>query len=428
MFVISNPQKRERLLIVAAGFILLLILAVVMPGQLKAIATSKITRDKLQKQIDDHERIVKDKANIQSRLAAMSEQALAFGNSEAVTRYQNWLRDLAISAGLQPQTIVTGNPTTSGANNPKALYAKHTFPISGTGNLAQIAEFLRRFHRTEYLHAIQSVQPRPAGANQPGLFNVTFRVEVLSLPQVRDIHIPIVDNPAYINDEQQMLADIQSRNVLSAYVPPRLAPTRERPPLTVFNATHETVTLRWQPINEASNYEIRYKRMADADQTRNWQIVPFEGTVGTVENLFPETDYEFQVRAAAAPGVRATAWTPTPSVTTMTWAEPPPQEPILPPFNDIRYCFLTSITVVDGKPQCWIDHRPTGTKYYLLEGGSFLLGDYRCVIEKIDISVQRIQVDLEGAKYTLEVGQNFDQVERVVIVPEPEVVAPEPEA
>jgi hypothetical protein len=135
---------------------------------------------------------------------------------------------LATSAGIRITT--SANPTSSG--NVRGIYKKHTFSITGEGRLEQIAEFLRRFHRTEYLHQIQSFGPRPV-ANQPGMFNVTFRVEALSLPQVNLVNVPNSGSDAspMTDDERQMLTTIRERAALSAYTPPPPPrPTEPAPP------------------------------------------------------------------------------------------------------------------------------------------------------------------------------------------------------
>ena len=219
MFDLSNPQKRERFLVIVTGIALFLAAAILAPGQFAEIARKKIDRDRLIKDIENHQRHARNKETIQSRLSAMEGQALTSGtgSGEAALRYQNWLRDLATGSGLGNPVI--GVPSTTGRK--EGSYTKHTFTVSGTGRLDQIAEFLRRFHRTEYLHMIQNFQPRPV-ANQPGMFNVTFRIEALSLPQVSVINVPSIENiPAMTDEERQTLTDIRNRAILSEYTPPR---------------------------------------------------------------------------------------------------------------------------------------------------------------------------------------------------------------
>ena len=240
MFDFSDSQKRERLLIILAGIVLCGIVTVAVPAQFHEITRSKNERDKLIADIETHETDARNKDEIQSRLSAMLHQALVQApvltrdstpqersersvkialESRSVSNYQNWLRDLARSSGLGNVLDVSA-PGTSGTIS--GIYKKHTFSITGDGRIEHIAEFLRRFHRTEYLHRIHGVQPRSI-QNQPGMFNVRFQVEALSLPQVSEVHTPNGDGDAVplSDDEVQMLATIRERAILSEYSPPR---------------------------------------------------------------------------------------------------------------------------------------------------------------------------------------------------------------
>jgi len=225
MFDISNPQKRERLLVVLTFAVLIISVVVIVPGQFAEAQKKAAKRDTYQKDIASYQQTVRNKETIERRLSAFEGQSLAFGNSEALTRYQNWLRDLATNAGIRNAS--SQNPVRAGG--PQGIFTKYTFTLNGTARLEQIAEFLRRFHRTEYLHTIQSVQPRPAGANQPGMFNVMFKIEALSLPQVSSVHIPSSERTVtpITDEEQKMLTDIRTRAILSEYTPPQ--PVRENP-------------------------------------------------------------------------------------------------------------------------------------------------------------------------------------------------------
>lgn len=318
MFDLSHPQKRERLLVLLAGITLCIIVVVVVPAQYRETIRLKSERDKVQQNIDDRERLVKNKDKIRSRLTSLENQVLTSLNialeNESVSKYQNWLRNTVMDIGFR-EVKDGGNPVASGSV--KGGYKRHTFFVTGNGRLDQIAEFLCRFHRTQYLHQILRFRPQPV-ANQPGIFQVTFTVEALSLPQVDFVNVPNTGEiPEMTDDDRNMLATIRDRSVLSAYTPPR--PTVETPP--------------------------------------------------------PE------------------------------------------PFEDIAYCFLNAIVEVDGKPQCWIDYRTTGRKYYFFEGGSFMMEDSRCTIKKIDVENQRIMVnvDVNGEVHTgyIRLGKNFEDFNKI---------------
>jgi hypothetical protein len=96
---------------------------------------------------------------------------------------------------------------------------------------------------------------------------------------------------------------------------------------------------------------------------------------------------------------------------------PPPTPPAPPPpprpdFKASPFCVVTAIVEVDGKLQCWINHRPAGRMYYLFEGESFMLEGVRCTIKKIEINTSRIQVAAAGNVFAISVGKSFDEFDK----------------
>ena len=309
MFDISNPQKRERFLVILAGIALFILAIGVVPAQFGEINQLKKDRAEFTNKINEHKLHARNEEEIKNRLSAIEQQALAAAGTaaggEAVEGYRDWLRKLADSAGIRGYSFPM--PTTSGGGK-GATHTKHIFVLdNGEARLDQIAEFLRQFHRSEYLHTIQQVNPRPT-TNRQGAFTVTFRIEALSLPQIKLVNMPNSDGLT-TDDERQKSAAIRDRAILSEYTPP--PPVVVAPPPVVFE-------------------------------------------------------------------------------------------------HDARYCILNAIVETDGTLQCWIDHRTQGRKYYLFEEGSFMLEGIQCVIKKIDIDAQQIQMDIGGDLYALKVGGNFD--------------------
>jgi len=397
MFDTSNPQQRERLLVILAGIVLLFIVLWQLPAQFNSVRELRRNRDDFVQKIADHHQLAPDGQRIQSRLSAFENQALAAAGtpqgSEAEARYRAWLRDLANSAGLN----ITGDtpPSTAVGATGNFGYARHTFTINGEGRLDQIAEFLRRFHRTEYLHILKAFSPQPV-QNRPGIFRVTFRVETLSLPQVRFVNMPSTEGTTSTAEERQMLTTVRNRGILSEYSPPR--------PLTLASATHNSVTLTWT-ADDADFHDIRYKLRTAPDTEANWTVI--EATTGSIEGLVANTNYDFQIRAVY--DGEPDEWSISVSLST----ERPAVE--VPPFEDFAFCFLQTIVESDGRPQAWINHRTIGRTYYLSEGGSFTLGGIPCIIRRIDVDNERILVDIGGGLFSLEAGQHFDAVEEVIL-------------
>jgi|GEM_PF-2563179 len=314
MVDLSNPQQRERVLVVIAGIALCFIVMLVLPGQFGELTRLDNQRKDLENKIEDLKRHDRIKDDVRERLLAMESLAVAASGTArnmAELGYQSWLIELARTTGVGNVQI-----STLAASGVRDIYNKVVFTLQGEGRLDQIAEFLRRFHRTDYLHLITNVSPRPSARNS-NVFTVSFRIEVLVLPQVRVSNVPNTNETitTMTDEERQMLATIRERAILSEYTPPR-------PP------------------------------------------------------------------------------EPTP---------PPPSPP--PDFHHSPFCFVTAITEVNGRPQCWIHHRTEGRMYHLFEGESFMLEGTRATISKIEVGAKRVQIAAAGGVYAISLGKSFANAE-----------------
>jgi len=395
MFDIANPQKRERLLIIFACIVLGFIVINMIPAQFREINRLRQVGNKLRQDIADRQQLARDKEQIESRLAAMEQRALASlshsSGSQAESRYRAWLDELARDSGL---TASIPNPPTStpGVRGPRG-YTRHTFTITGEGQLGPIAEFLRRFQRTEYLHTIRSVRISPAVRS--GVFPVTITIEALSLPQVELVNMPDTEDIAATSEERRLMMAIRSRGILSEYAP--------QAPLTRVSRTSDSITFTWLAIDDTDVHDIRYKLRAAQNREENWTII--EAATGTIDGLLPSTQYEFQIRAVYDDG--PAEWSASVFDAT-TVPEPPPIPDAV--FEDFQFCFLTSVVESDGIPQAWINHRTEGVVHKLYEGESFVLGGVQCTIRHIDVDNQRVLIDIAGLLASIRVSQHFDQI------------------
>ena len=324
MVDLSNPQKREQLLVVLAGVALCVIIVMFLPGQFNELTKLATQKKNLQEDIDELERHARMKDDVQERLSGFTNQALPFfvgtpTSRDTATRnmatggYQNWLLGLASGSGLG--NIQVRANTTPGVRD---IYGKDVFTVTGDGQLEDIAEFLRRFHRTDYLHMITSVRPSPSRFQNQ--FSVEIRIEALALTHVNSVNVPDANGTAttITDEERQMLATIRERAILTEWTPPRPDP----PPPPVVQ-------------------------------------------------------------------------------------EPPPPE-----FDPTPHCVVTGIMIgVDGRPQCWIYHRPAEQRYRLFEGESFTLDETVVTIKKIEVQAQKVQVAAAGGIYTINLGKAFADAE-----------------
>lgn len=234
LFDISSPQKRERFLLIIAG-ILFVIVMIPLFYYLFGSEVSKLRlqRNRFQTDIEKLEAEVRNKDQIKKRLADLTIRSLPPGDSLTQSLYQNWLLDTAYAVGLQNSRIDQGSISNvkAGANSPyKDHYKKYTFTIHCRGTLGQMAEFLRRFHKTDYLHLVRNVSPRPI--RNSGEMEISITVEALALPQAkvsRTLRKISGEMLAETDDDRRKLDEITGRNLFAAYRPPGETP---KPPET----------------------------------------------------------------------------------------------------------------------------------------------------------------------------------------------------
>jgi len=113
------------------------------------------------------------------------------------------------------------------------------------------------------------------------------------------------------------------------YVP--LAPPDN---LAVSDKTTDSITLKWDAVDNATGYEVQYRKTGDEDGT----VVPVSGTSTTVTDLDDDTVYEFQVRAVNA--ISESEW----SVSIFETTDAIPPEPLETPMG-LRVIGKTSGTI-----------------------------------------------------------------------------------
>ena len=414
MFDLSNPQKREQVLVIVAGIVLCLIVMMVLPGQFGELTRLGNDRERLLSNIEDLKRHDQIKDEVQERLSVMIDQALApLGtprSSAALSGYQNWLLELASGAGLGGVRIV--NATAAGVRN---VYNKHVFTLNGEGRLDQIAEFLRRFHRTDYLHMITRVSPSPSARN-PNIFNVTFSIEVLALARVNAVNTPGANGitTEITDEERQMLAVIRDRAILSEFTPPPPPPpepaTPPPPPPPFDHIIPFSFLISINEVNDRREcwiYERSIEQMHRLFEGESFSLGGVMATIKKIE-MNEQNTLPPRIQIAAAGGVYAIG--------------------LGKSFSDVEdpSYFLTAIVDADGNPwtaesigapHCVIIHGSEDgygslietARHLLAEGDSFPMAWVTCTVRSIDPAANQIQIEAAGVVYTISVGSSFSE-------------------
>ncbi|MDR2705599.1 MAG: hypothetical protein LBC02_07450 [Planctomycetaceae bacterium] len=230
LFDISSPQKRERLLLVAAGVVFFIIMVPIFYRIfITEVSALRSERNRIKADIDKYENDIKHKTEIKNRLDHFISRSLPSKDDFAKSLYQNYLMDLAGETGIRESRIDPGSVAVVKTQN-KTHYNKYTFTLHGKGSLDKVAEFLRRFYKADYLHLIRKVSPRPIKNSRE--MDVSITIEALSLPQARSNRtLPAIEEQqlALTDNDKTMLQRITKRSLFSAFVPsrPESAP-RER--------------------------------------------------------------------------------------------------------------------------------------------------------------------------------------------------------
>jgi hypothetical protein len=181
-------------------------------------------RKKLQADITELKNKVKNEAEIKKRLTEVYNQSLPTQDQSAQSLYSNWLMQLANEVGIKGYRSDAGSISLT-----KNLYKKFTYTLHGKGTLEQLAEFLRRFEKTNYLHLVRKVTPQPIKNSNE--FDLTITVEALSLPQSRNVkELPQMETAVTVatDDDKKMLKVITDRAIFTEYQPPPIvAPSQE---------------------------------------------------------------------------------------------------------------------------------------------------------------------------------------------------------
>lgn len=405
MFDTSNPQQRERLLVVAAAVVLGAIVAVLLPAQMSEINQLKNNREKLAEEKEKLISLSQSKEDIERQLYRMTTRSLAPLGNEAISGYNFWLVDLARNAGLQ---YLGGAAPVRSASSNRDIYTKCTFTVDVEGRLDQVAEFLRRFHSADYLHMVQSFSPTLV-PNNPGGVKVTFKIEALALPQTRQVNTPEVAEIS--DDERQMLATIRDRAILWEYTPPRpiqsqtAAPPRPfgNTPFCYLNTIVESdgISQCWINIRTTGEWYFLFEGESFTLRTNTSGTE----TLNTVRCTIKKIEFAAQrVQIAADGGVYTIG-----VGKNFEQADEP--------------CYFVTIVDADGQPWtadstgeplCEINYDPVGDpvggkKYHITEGETFPMKYVIGTVKKIDPANNEVQIEAAGVSYIIKNGRSFSE-------------------
>lgn len=119
------------------------------------------------------------------RWETYQERALPYDPQLARSAYQDWLLQLVETNAIESASVDASQPREielrSRVDRKKRLTIGHvvSFTLRGQATLANLTDFLQKFHQAGHLHKIQSFSLNPLGSQ--GQLDATLAIEVLSL-------------------------------------------------------------------------------------------------------------------------------------------------------------------------------------------------------------------------------------------------------
>lgn len=209
-------QKREKILAVVVGGLLLLVALRSLFGRVSAaLADRRGQVATLQDEIASKETKVDRGNRAAARLAAWEQRSLPSDLELARTLYQNWLLGLVDAAHLSNATV-----DSSRAIGRRNVYHKLPFTVRGRGTLEQVTRFLYDFYRASHLHQVRNLTIKPIETGSQ--VEVVLSIEALALPGA-ERKDKLSEQPATRlahNDLKEYTRAIVGRNLFAVYTPP----------------------------------------------------------------------------------------------------------------------------------------------------------------------------------------------------------------
>ncbi len=398
----KNMNPRERVLALLVGSLVVLMGGFYafrkVEGSFKqrAQALERLQNEKRQKT-----RQVQAGMIAQQQLERYQERSLPPDLQQARQLYTDWLLSVVTKIGFAEPKV---NPVTGGLRSQTDAFTAHAFSVSGSGSLEMLTRLLYQFYSVDYLHRIKSLQITP---RDPKTVSFAMTVEALSLPDApeRDsLHHPPSKRLAE-SDVQSYIDAICGRNMFG---PPNSPPT-----LSVSSVSGQTgreVTL--SPSARDPDKDDRLTFSWESKDVTGARFDPQTGRLSWTPRRPGEYTVTLIVKDDGVPvrsvqkEVKITVTDPPAPVFVAPPPPPPPAEK-KPPYDQVRFTYVNGITEVDGRRQVWMIDRRTGKSYWLYEGDSFQVGDFRAEVKHIG----ELDVEFEwyGRRAVTPLGENLTE-------------------
>jgi hypothetical protein len=210
-------QRREKILAYATGGLAVAVAGwfLLLGGDSRTDAQLEADRTQLTKDRDVKKRLVAADRRDAKRLVEWQRRALPSDQAIGRSRYQDWLRDLAIRSHFRQLSI---DPREIGS--PRDPFTRMSFTVHGRVALAELTQFLYEFYSAGHLHQIRQLSMKPV--EHADELEVTLTVEALSLPSA-DRKDQLSKEPGHglrLAKVEKYRDPVVKRNLFAPYTPP----------------------------------------------------------------------------------------------------------------------------------------------------------------------------------------------------------------
>jgi hypothetical protein len=376
-------SKREKILASAVGAVLLILgLQYGYSTYRDAINTRQRQVFNLTDQVIDRQTRQLEGAQAQARMGEFIDRSLPGDLTKAQSMYNQFLSDLVTEVGL---SSVATKPT--GSISSPGLYTQLNFNVVGSGDLEQMIDLLYRFHKTNYLHRIQSFSLSKAR----GKLTINMDVQAISLNDaLPDAQPQVAAAPRVNPDPEFYRLPILNRNPIS---PPNQQPkyAAETSPKAIvgqmmnysarFNDPDEGQELTYS-FAEPAPEGVRLDPRSGTITLNPDQVGEIELTVAASDNGWPRLSAQQRIVFNVVP--------PPPA---------PEPEPEKPKFDEATQTFLTGLTQSKGRWMAMLHVRTRGETLKLVEGDTFEIGQLKGTV--VEVTQRFAVLETEGERFVL---------------------------
>jgi hypothetical protein len=277
-------KKRERILVIATGTLVLLWLVVTLlfSGLSSPFGSLHASRANLAEEVEKKKNQVQKGREAEARLDQWRRRALPSDPNAAKSLYQNWLLELAVRKGVRGARV---EPTAT--RQRRGIYLSLAFSVQGQAELDELTRLLYDFYSAGHLHQIRRLSIKPLEGSRE--FDLFLLVEALSLPDA-DRNNELTEESSdrlAAGDLETYRKVIVDRNLFAPYSPPpppvvRTEPREPPPPPPSFDHAKHTYVTGITAVDGIPQVWIQIRTKGQSLRLREgdrFEVGSLEGTV-----------------------------------------------------------------------------------------------------------------------------------------------------